>query len=186
MGYRCGGGEPGSVAQMVLTPKELTCEEFLRGNILDVGCGSGRFAVALLKQGYATAVTAIDVSDICVALTKKHFEIAGVAGNLLRLDVEEYHTDDDFDTIACWEVLEHLVHPYITIQKLSRFLTPTGVLIGSVPEGRANDNVLHLHHFNPMTLMEMLMECFLQVRIRRYYIDGADVTHLVFVAGLVK
>jgi len=172
----------GSCENICFIPMELTCQEFFRGNMMEFGCGNGRFSAVVIRDGYADKITAIDVSDICIERTKNTFEKAGVEGTCLRANIESYNTDERFDTIACWETVEHLLHPHLVLNKLSGFLADGGALIGSVPEGRAHDNVLHLHHFYPNDLQDMLMEYFEEVRIRRYYIEGAKTTHLVFVA----
>ena len=64
--------------------EQVVVDGFLhKGSILDVGCGTGREALALAKQGFD--VTAIDISEAMISVAKKqvkeknvHFEVSDI------------------------------------------------------------------------------------------------------------
>lgn len=169
-----------------LRDNELMVAENYSGRLLEVGCGNGRFAATLLKTEQVSYVRAIDISDVCIALTKKAFAACNVVGDCVRHCIEGYRTADKFDTIACWEVIEHLRRPDLTLTLFQRILAKDGNLVGSVPEGLAQNNPLHLNHYYNVDLLKLLSEHFDDIRIIRAYMSEAETYRLVFVAKKPK
>lgn len=158
----------GEVEACVLTVPETWFMKDYSGKLLDVGCGNGRFAARLFQYGEVDFVIALDVSDVCVSHAQKAFEKYKVNGEVVRGSIEEYLSTEVFDTITCWEVLEHLRRPDLALNTIRRMLDENGVVIGSVPEGLAENNWLHLHHFYNTDLLELLSGQFNDIRIIQY------------------
>jgi SAM-dependent methyltransferase len=101
--------------------------------ILDVGCGFGWFELLALDRG-ATAVTGVEPDEADLATVRRHLHddrlTFGVA-SAIQLPFE----DASFDTVVCWEVLEHI--PRGTEQRafdeFARVLRPGGALYLSTP-----------------------------------------------------
>ncbi|MEX2681006.1 MAG: class I SAM-dependent methyltransferase [Candidatus Sigynarchaeota archaeon] len=97
-------------------------------DFLDVGCGDGTFC-SLAKKTYAHVV-GIDISEVAIELAKKKFDIDAKIMDLnTRLDFK----DDEFDTISCLDVIEHVFDPHHLVAEISRILRKNGLLILSVP-----------------------------------------------------
>jgi 2-polyprenyl-3-methyl-5-hydroxy-6-metoxy-1,4-benzoquinol methylase len=101
------------------------------GRVLDVGCGQGavgrglRAAGATWLSGVESEAAAADVArDVYdeVAVGTVEAELDGLAG--------------PFDTICCYDVLEHLVDPYMVLRRLRDAAAPGGRLHVSVPNAR--------------------------------------------------
>ncbi|MBR6146810.1 MAG: class I SAM-dependent methyltransferase [Lachnospiraceae bacterium] len=84
-------------------------------DIVELGCGGGRNAAALLKKYPAASVTAIDYSDVSVGIAKeynieeiKNGRCKVMQGDVSALDLEDetYDLATAFETIYFWPGLE--------------------------------------------------------------------------------
>lgn len=74
--------------------------------ILDVGCGYGWFEVDVLKRG-AKKITGIEISEDDLKTVKKNIKdkkATFLTGSAIKLPFK----DNTFDTVVCWEVIEHI------------------------------------------------------------------------------
>ncbi|MBN1503386.1 class I SAM-dependent methyltransferase [Candidatus Woesearchaeota archaeon] len=104
----------------------------VRGTVLDIGCGAGREAIALAKQGHK--VTAIDVSDKMITESKKlaaktEMEIEFMTGDIELLPLRP----NSFDyAVMLAQMIEHIPSRKNRIgllKKIHTCLKPEGVLI---------------------------------------------------------
>jgi len=98
------------------------------GRVLDVGCGEGG-AAQLLRDGGASWITGIE-------LLPEPAEVArGVYDEVLVGDALEQVPDASgpFDTILCYDVLEHLYDPLSLLRALRDVAAPGGRLHVSIP-----------------------------------------------------
>ena len=77
---------------------------YLRGRVLEVGCGVGSFTRRIVARGGFDSLLSIDVAAEAVAHTAKH--IRHPALSCRQQDVRE--TTGKFDAIICMNVLEHM------------------------------------------------------------------------------
>jgi SAM-dependent methyltransferase len=108
--------------------------------VLDMGCGGGRHAFALLRQG--ADVVALDYSESEVAAVNGMFAAMQLAGEVpagavgIGVRGTAYglpFPDNTFDAIIAAEVLEHLPEDRLAMSELVRVLKPGGRLAVSVP-----------------------------------------------------
>ncbi|HLH22869.1 MAG TPA: class I SAM-dependent methyltransferase [Chloroflexota bacterium] len=103
--------------------------------VLDAGAGRGTLARALARRGYA--VTALDDSAAFLAYLRERVgpkaPIRLVCGDVAALPFEARV----FDGAVCGEVLEHVADDAAAVAGLARTLRPGGVLVATVPAGRA-------------------------------------------------
>jgi SAM-dependent methyltransferase len=98
-----------------------------RGTVLDVGCGSGDFLVAMSALGFEAVGT-----ERTVRIARRVAASTGIrvyAGDLLRLDLPA----DAFDLVTFWHVLEHLEDPLATLRRVHELLRPGGRVLVAVP-----------------------------------------------------
>lgn len=103
--------------------------------VLDGGCGTGEWVLALQKQGFS--VVGLDLSRKTVAQLNERFpEAEFVAGDIRDTGFE----DDGFDVYYSWGVFEHFENgPQDCIREAYRILKPGGLLFASTPL----DNLRH-------------------------------------------
>jgi ubiquinone/menaquinone biosynthesis C-methylase UbiE len=93
--------------------------------MLEVGCGSGANAALFARCG--AIVTAIDITDRAVELTKKRFSVYGLNGEVLKADAEDMPFDDEsFDYIWSWGVIHHTANMNNSISEIYRVLKQGG------------------------------------------------------------
>ncbi len=100
--------------------------EALKGKkILDIACGAGWSTEQFARAG--ADVTAIDITEKAVDLTKKRFEIYGLKGDILVADAENLpFPDNHFDYVLAWGCLMHTPDTQKAIDEIYRTLKPGG------------------------------------------------------------
>ena len=123
------------------------CLENARGSsLLDMPCGDG--ALTALMAPRFSRVVGLDASGKHLALAKKILPTA----ELLEGLIEDFETEERFDTITMINVLEHVVDPISVLHKAASLLTESGVLLVHVPNSQAINRRLAV-------LMGTLTEC---------------------------
>ena len=103
--------------------------------ILDLGCGEGLMTTAIKRDRKAQEIWGVEVvaSVAEKARTNPAFDKV-LCGDLETL-VDEL-PDQHFSHIIAGDVLEHLVDPWIVLEKLRHKLMPSGQFICSIPNIR--------------------------------------------------
>jgi 2-polyprenyl-3-methyl-5-hydroxy-6-metoxy-1,4-benzoquinol methylase len=101
------------------------------GRVLDVGCGEGG-ANPHLRAAGATFIAGVELLAEPAAKAVDHYEHVEVGDALDALR----RISDEFDTILCYDVLEHLVDPATVLTRLRELIAPAGRLHVSVPNAR--------------------------------------------------
>jgi SAM-dependent methyltransferase len=93
---------------------------YARGTVLDVGCGRMPFRDDIVAAG--ARYEGLDIE-------------ARAPGVDHIGDVQDLHAiaDDSFETVTCFEVLEHVPNPARAVSELARILKPGGSLLVTVP-----------------------------------------------------
>jgi 2-polyprenyl-3-methyl-5-hydroxy-6-metoxy-1,4-benzoquinol methylase len=99
----------------------------LPANVLDIGCGNGRFLQDLIRKNY---------NAYGIELPSKSADRASQIPDLnLKIGTlcEEDYEGNFFDAVTLWHVIEHLAEPKITLQIIEKILKPSGYLVMSLP-----------------------------------------------------
>ena len=102
-----------------------------RGEVLDVGMGTGRLCAELDRRGWQ--VSGVDLSPAMVAAARRR--LPQVADRLVEGPIEHLPFDDEsFDAVAATGVLEYATHDLeAAIAELARVLRLDGVAVLSFP-----------------------------------------------------
>jgi 2-polyprenyl-3-methyl-5-hydroxy-6-metoxy-1,4-benzoquinol methylase len=127
-----------------------------KGNILDIGSGSGHFALAMKKAGWQ--VKGIEINEKARKLSASKLGIEIIDPK----DIASLKTSS-FDCITLWHVLEHFHEPFEYFREIMRLLKPGGICVTALPNcssydarhyrefWAAYDVPRHLWHFTPAT-----------------------------------
>jgi len=106
----------------LLLQEILQARSYIKGRLLDIGCGTRPYALIydpLVEMSVGTEVT----------YSPHGLQDADVICPAERLPF----TDASFDTVLCTEVLEHTRYPFAVLLEIRRVLKPGGYLLLSVP-----------------------------------------------------
>jgi 2-polyprenyl-3-methyl-5-hydroxy-6-metoxy-1,4-benzoquinol methylase len=101
------------------------------GRVLDVGCGEGG-AGALLRAAGASELVGIEIEPEPAAVAASRYEHVEVGDAAEALD----RLEGPFDTVLCYDVLEHLVEPAALLRQLRSMAAPGAHLHVSTPNAR--------------------------------------------------
>lgn len=133
----------------------------IKGDILDIGSGTGAFLNEMQQAGWKTTGLEPDAGARTRALTSYKLSLKN-SEELFNLN------SDSFDAITLWHVLEHVheLNEYIT--HLKRLLRSEGKLFIAVPNytsydagvyketWAAYDVPRHLYHFSPIAMKTLM------------------------------
>ena len=97
--------------------------------VLDFGGGSGVFSKALSHY-----FNAIDIIDLDVEEAEKiaaHFELKNV--NIIQQNINDFHSDVEYDVIIATDVLEHFYDLNVPYQFFRKYLKKDGFLLVTLP-----------------------------------------------------
>lgn len=142
---------------------------FLKGDILEVGCGIGNFTPILVKYGI---VWAIDIDKEYIKETEK--KVMGKAKVGIG-DIESgkyFFGNRRFDSIVCLNVLEHIKADQAALDNLYQLLNKGGRLILLLPVhqflyGEIDKSINHFRRYNKSQINRQLEEIGFKIDISR-------------------
>jgi SAM-dependent methyltransferase len=102
--------------------------------LIDVGCGTGHFLLALQKRfgDAAGALFGMDFSRVAISRARAH--ISGA--EFVEADIYAIpYPNSYFDVVTSIETMEHLKKPQLALSELVRICKPNGRLVITVPDG---------------------------------------------------
>lgn len=135
------------------------------GKILDIGCGDGSLLKFMKDTGWQTY--GVEPNEISSRYARDVLGLNVFSG---RLEDAGY-SEESFDVITLFHVLEHIHEPVQTLKRIYRLLKRGGLLFIEVPNFNSFEAKifkdkwvgisapLHLYHFTPGTLKAILKNC---------------------------
>lgn len=154
--------------QRLLKPY-VVAGQWIKGDLLEVGCGEGRGVRLLLPS--VTSYTAIDKIEAAVdELKVKYPSGKFVAGNLPPLPFP----DSSFDTVVSFQVIEHIKDDRAFLKEIHRVLRPGGVALITTPNRpmSLSRNPWHVREYTPAELTGLASGIFPSVEMKG--ISGND------------
>ncbi len=132
--------------------------KFLKGDILEIGCGTGNFTQSLTNFG---KIWAIDIDQEFIKQTRKRVS-NDVQINIGDIENGRYFfKNKKFDSIICFNVLEHIEDDIKALNNLYQLLKYDGKLILLVPAhpalfGSIDKAVGHFRRYQKNQLLKTL------------------------------
>ncbi len=109
-------------------------------SVLEIGCGTGAFG-ALVKQERGCRYFGVELAEKAAIHARDRLDnvvVANIESQSLPFERRS------FDCLVCNDVLEHLVDPWASLQKLTEFVRPGGAVVISMPNVRFSEVVKNL------------------------------------------
>ena len=114
---------PNDLVKLIESGKLQPCKT------IDLGCGTGNYAIYLASQGFK--VTGIDVSAKAIRIAKENAKKKGVKCDFLVADVlsDLFEVEEKFDFAFEWELLHHIFpeHRRKYVENVYKLLNSGGV-----------------------------------------------------------
>lgn len=100
--------------------------------VLDIGCGSGRYAIEFARRG-AAEVLGVDFSDEMLRLARDYAQVSGVADRVRfeRGDFGAFETDQPFDIAIAIGFFDYIADPAPVLARVRA--ATSGRLLASFP-----------------------------------------------------
>lgn len=134
------------------------------GRVLDVGCGSGLFLLAMRERGWQ--VHGVEPNRQAADFAQNTLHLPVTIGDIFQVNHEKL-----YDVITFWDVLEHTHSPHDVLKRAHSLLNQNGLLVINVPNWASLERRLfktkwigidaprHLYHFSPGTITRLLKNC---------------------------
>jgi 2-polyprenyl-3-methyl-5-hydroxy-6-metoxy-1,4-benzoquinol methylase len=175
------------------------------GKILDIGCGTGAFLQTMKNAGWD--ITGLEPDAAAREKAKSLYDIEPQPSPELF-----NFSENKFDAITMWHVLEHVHQLQEYIAQLKKILTPNGKIFIAVPNyisydaeyygenWAAYDVPRHLYHFSPQSMQQLMQQHGLKIKqinpmwfdsfyvsmLSEKYLAGKDNIFKAFFIGMIS
>jgi 2-polyprenyl-3-methyl-5-hydroxy-6-metoxy-1,4-benzoquinol methylase len=106
----------------------ILAKDYVKGDVLEVGCGEGRGIHELIDQ--TKSFTALDkIDEALQKLRVKYPQAKFISGNFPPLSA----SNDAYDVVISFQVIEHIRNDVFFLQEIHRVLRPGGIALISTP-----------------------------------------------------
>ena len=148
------------IHQRLLRPYVLA-PQYIKGDLLEVGCGEGRGIDWLLPA--ITSYTAIDkIAPIIDKLQQKYPQSKFLSGNIPPLSA---FADHSFDSVVSFQVIEHIQDDRLFLKEIHRVLKPGGIALITTPNRlySLSRNPWHIREYTAQELTNLAKTFFSNV-----------------------
>ena len=139
----------------VVLPWALQGHE-LRGDVLEIGCGSGAMAAEALRQFPDIRLTATDFDESMVEVARRPLSDFGPRAEVRQADATALpFPDGSFDAVLSFIMLHHVLQWEQAFAEAARMLRPGGRLIGYDLLGDGTGRILHRREHNTRLMRQV-------------------------------
>ena len=159
-------------------------KDFVSGKrVLDIACGEGYGAAALVKAG-AASVTGVDISPEICEHARRRYGLDARTGDAQAIPLP----DRSIDLVVSFETIEHVDAPATFLGECARVLVPEGTLIVSTPNrpvysGKGGQNPFHRLEFDEGEFVDLLCSRFRTVRLYTQFPQWASLVESPITRG---
>ena len=116
-------------AQIIDSLNSIRLNELASLRVLDIGAGLGE--VLSVFNDFGHYCEAIEVNSVAI----NHLKNSGL--NVFSDSFYNYNSNDKFDVIMAWGVIEHVTDPFLFLEKVYSLLSPSGIFVSEVPHSQS-------------------------------------------------
>lgn len=135
---------------------KLACR-YAKGNILDIACGTGYGCKMLSVTNRFNKIVGIDNSPEALKIAMTKYDNYNIFYQLQ--DAEAFHSIYTFDTVICFETIEHLKMPNIFLMKIKEYCKDLFIISFPLNE-EFGVNPFHFHVFTIESAKELVSRYF--------------------------
>lgn len=142
----------------------VVAKDYVKGDVLEVGCGEGRGIDLLIHQ--ARSFTAVDkIRPVIEKLQKKH-----PGARLMSMDIPPLAglADNAYDVVVSFQVIEHIRNDELFLHEICRVLKPGGRAMLTTPNRKLSltRNPWHVREYLPTDLEQLARKFFAHVEVK--------------------
>ncbi len=142
----------------------VVAEEYIKGDVLEVGCGEGRGMELLMAK--ARTFTAVDKIESAIVNLKNKYPDA----KLLSMNIPPLAglADDAYDVVVSFQVIEHIKDDALFLKEIHRVLKPGGIALLTTPNRRQSitRNPWHVREYLPHELKQLADQFFSHTQMK--------------------
>jgi len=136
----------------------VVAQDYVHGNVLEVGCGEGRGVEILMSK--STHFTAVDKIEEALQVLRKRFP----AGKFLSMNIPPLGglQDNTYDCVVSFQVIEHIQNDILFLKEIHRVLKPGGIALLTTPNRKLSlsRNPWHIREYLAQELNDIASKIF--------------------------
>jgi 2-polyprenyl-3-methyl-5-hydroxy-6-metoxy-1,4-benzoquinol methylase len=142
----------------------IAAQEYIKGDVLEVGCGEGRGVEVLISQ--AKSFTAVDKIQSAIDTLQKKFP----NGHFMQMNIPPFGglKDNTYDVVVSFQVIEHIEDDALYLKEIHRVLKPGGVVLITTPNRKLSltRNPWHIREYLAGELKALAVRFFSTVEMK--------------------
>jgi 2-polyprenyl-3-methyl-5-hydroxy-6-metoxy-1,4-benzoquinol methylase len=142
----------------------IAAQEYIKGDVLEVGCGEGRGVEVLISL--AKSFTAVDKIQSAIDTLQKKFP----NGHFMQMNIPPFGglKDNTYDVIVSFQVIEHIEDDALYLKEIHRVLKPGGVVLITTPNRKLSltRNPWHIREYLAGELKALAARFFSNVEMK--------------------
>ncbi len=142
----------------------VAAQPFIKGDVLEVGCGEGRGIDLVLHK--SSSFTAVDKIESALAKLRLKYP----SGKFLAMNIPPLAElkDNAYDVLITFQVIEHIKDDGLFLKELHRVLKPGGIALVTTPNRKMSltRNPWHIREYLADELKTLAQKYFSKVEMR--------------------